>query len=217
MNAFRGIDSRRQKPAHGGGQMSLATVDSAAKPTPRTRNAHDFYSEPAWAVEGLLDAQRFSGLTLDPACGRGTIPIAFRERDMDCAAADIVDRSDIFYGDFHQGDFLAVNASKAVANIVCNPPFNLAEPFLRKALDVASHKVAFLLRLSWLEGRARRWVYDQTPLAAVHPFAARVSMPPGDSDVVAKGGAVAFAWFVWDHSHPIGAPAMMRRIERGPK
>ena len=198
--------------------MSLATVDSSAKPAKRERNANDFYSEPAWAVEGLLDVQRFSGLTLDPACGRGTIPTVFNAHGLNCIAADIVDRSDIFGGHFHHGDFLALDgADRAVANIVCNPPFALAEPFLRKALDVASHKVAFLLRLSWLEGRKRRWAYEQAPFAAVHPFAARVSMPPGDSDIVAKGGAVAFAWLVWDHSHPIGAPAMMRRIERGPK
>jgi hypothetical protein len=197
--------------------MTLATVDSSANAQKRERNAHDFYSEPAWAVEGLLDVQRFSGLTFDPACGRGTIPCAFRERDLDCAAADIVDRSDVFYGDFRQGDFLTLEgADGAVANIVCNPPFALAEPFLRKALIVATHKVAFLLRLSWLEGRGRRWVYDQTPLAAVHPFAARVSMPPGDSDVVPKGGAVAFAWFVWSHDWPIGAPPIMKRIERRP-
>lgn len=194
--------------------MSLATVDSAAKATPRARNAHDFYSEPAWAVEGLLDVQRFSGGVWDPACGKGTIPCVFVAHGFShVTATDLVSRG------FGAGgvDFLRCDNVQGGDNIVCNPPFNLAEPFLKTALKLARHKVAFLLRLSWLEGRARRWVYDQTPLAAVHPFAARVSMPPGDSDVVAKGGAVAFAWFVWDHSHPVGAPAMMRRIERGPK
>lgn len=193
--------------------MSLATVDSSVRSAPREREANDWYVEPSWAVLGLLDVQRFSGLTLDPACGGGNIVDVLAGRDMDAVGSDLVNR----VGRFSVANFLEQRAVvDVVDNIITNPPFDLAEAFLRKALTVARHKVAFLLRLSWLEGRARRWVYDTTPLAAVHPFASRVSMPPGGSEIPAKGGAVAFAWFVWDHSHPVGAPPALRRIERTP-
>ena len=193
--------------------MSLATVDSAQKAAPRVRAANDWYVEPEWAVRGLLDVQRFSGLVWDPACGKGTIPRTFAAQGHAVAGTDLVDRGFGAGGDDFL-EFAPARAENRVENIVCNPPFNLAEEFLRHALKLARHKVALLLRLSWLEGRGRAWVFNETPLAAVHPFAARVSMPPGDSDTPAKGGAVAFMWAVWDWSHPVGAPPILRRIER---
>lgn len=206
MTAVRVIDYRRPK----GGGMSLATVDSANATKSRTRAANDWYVEPEWAVEGLLDVQRFSGLVWDPACGKGTIPRVFRRHGHETMGTDLVDR-----GLGASQDFLKTEGWP-VDNIVCNPPFNLAEPFLRHALRMSRHKIALLLRLSWLEGRGRAWVFNETPLAAIHPFAARVSMPPGAFEGTAKGGAVAFMWAIWDWSHPVGAPPILRRIERGP-
>jgi hypothetical protein len=197
--------------------MSLATVDSARQARPRERAANDWYVEPEWAVRGLLDVQRFSGLVWDPACGKGTIPRTFKAAGHAAAiGTDLVDRG---YGR-GGSDFLAIDPAhdaNRAANIVSNPPFNLAEHFLRHALKLATHKIAFLLRLSWLEGRGRAWIFNETPLAAVHPFAARVSMPPGTVAQEAKGGAVAFMWAVWDWSHPVGAPPILRRIERKPE
>ncbi|MCM0018829.1 MAG: class I SAM-dependent methyltransferase [Tagaea sp.] len=195
--------------------MSLATVDSSRQAQPRQRAANDWYVEPEWAVLGLLDVQRFSGLVWDPACGKGTIPRAFKAAGHRALGTDLIDRG------FGAGgcDFTAIDPSEPgnrVDNVVSNPPFDKAEAFLRMALACARHKVALLLRLSWLEGRGRRWVFDTTPLTAIHPFASRVSMPPGSVAQEAKGGAVAFMWAVWDWSHPVGAPPILRRIERKP-
>lgn len=180
----------------------------------RERSPDDYYVEPAWSVRGLLDVQVFSGFTLDPACGSGTIPKVFQEAGLQCDGGDLHDRAEGTYG---IQDFLAWDASGFhVDNIVTNPPFDLAEAFIRKALTVAKHKVAIIQRLSFMEGRKRRWIFEETPICAIHPFASRVSMPPGGKGIVAKGGAIAFAWFVFDHSWLIGAPPIVRRIEKGP-
>jgi hypothetical protein len=192
-------------------RSSLATVDSAISAVPRERSTNDWYVEPEWAIDGLLDVQRFAGSVWDPACGAGTICKVFARHGFEAVGSDIEDRGFGGVQDFLDKNFSFVN----VDNIVTNPPFSLAEVFLARALSVARLKVAMLLRLSWAEGRGRRWVWDTTPLAAVHPFAARVSMPPGGVKVEAKGGAVAFAWFVWDHGWPVGMPPIVRRIERG--
>ena len=193
---------------------SLATVDSAGAQVAREREERDWYVEPADAVRGLFELQRFAGTGWDPACGGGTITRTAREFAAVVQASDIVRRDPELPMVEH--DFLAPSGVPFWADyIVCNPPFALAEPFLRRALDLAMvSKVALLLRWSWAEGRGRRWVWDSTPLAWLHPFAGRVSMPPGGAAVRAKGGAVAFAWWVWDKSHPIGTPPMVRRIER---
>ena len=108
-------------------------------------------------------------------------------------------------------------------NIICNPPFHLAERFIDRALLVTRRKVAMLLRWSFAEGgtgrseksHLRRRVLDEAPLSRVYVFANRVSMPPGNGAVAAKGGAIAFGWFVWDHDHY--GPATFHRLHRAPR
>lgn len=209
MSGHVGIDYRRPRGRNGG---ALATVDSSKATQPRERAAGDFYTEPEWAVEGLMDVQRFAGGIYDPAAGEGTIPRVFQRHGFAVTASDLHLRG----GNSLIGDFLAFN--EPVDNVVCNPPFALASQFIHRGLRVARFKVAMLLRLSFLEGGAkdplRAWALDEAPLAAVHPFAARVSMPPGGRGLIAKGGAVAFCWLVWDHDHQ--GPPVMRRILRRP-
>lgn len=201
---------------------SLATVDSSARPIRRARDPFEWYVEPEWAVRGLLSVQRFPGPCWDPACGIGTIPHVFRSSGQTCFGTDILWRD---HGDpawwIGEYDFTQLGTPARLPgtwqSIVTNPPFSLAEEFLQLALARSQHKVAMLLRLSWIEGVKRRWVWDETPISAVHPFARRVSMPPGGAeDVEAKGGAVAFAWFIWDLGKPRGVPPIIRRIEIGP-
>jgi len=196
---------------------ALATVDSAVNLAPRERAKGDFYCEPAWAVDALIDAERFVGNVYDPACGRGNIPERFRLRGFQAHGSDIADRG---YQMERCRDFLGPGIVSAIpiSNIVCNPPYEAAEYFIKRALDLARFKVAMLLRWSFAEGgtgkteksKLRRWALDEAPLARVYVFANRVSMPPGDMAVEAKGGAVAFGWFVWDHDHQ--GPPTFRRL-----
>lgn len=201
------------RPASRRSTAALATVDSAKRIKARKRARGEWYVEPAWAVEGLFDVEEFTGRVLDPACGCGTIPSVCEAWGLDVIGTDRVYRGYGTGGIDFLSDWRRLRRRRVV-NLICNPPFSLAEEFLARALLVAQRKVALLLRLSWAEGKRRRWIWDHTPLAAIHPFAHRVPMPPGRLRKKAKGGAVAFAWFVWDHAHK--GPPIVRRIERGP-
>jgi hypothetical protein len=44
-------------------------------------------------------------------------------------------------------------------------------------------------------------MFRETPLARVWVSSRRVSMPPGGTNIEAKGGSIAYAGFVWDHRH----------------
>lgn len=199
-------------------RSALATVDSSAQQIPRERSANDFYREPAWAVHALLDAERFIEWVYDPACGTGNIPEVCKARGLKTFGSDIVDRG---YGaklDFLTGPNPLDDARPT--NIICNPPFEHAEHFIQRSLGLATHKVAMLLRWSFCEGgtgrtekaKLRRWALEEAPLARVYVFASRVSMPPGDFQGDAKGGAVAFGWFVWGHDHR--GPATFHRLHK---
>lgn len=185
----------------GGGKRKPAYGDVMAPVGKAKRAANDWYQDQPEATEALLKVERFSGLTWDPACGIGTIPRTMHAAGLDVMGTDIVDRSN---GLFRVADFLKTTApAPRIDNIVSNPPFNLARQFVDCALTMASHKVAMLLPLTFLEGAERARWRIKTPLARIRTFSWRISMPPGEmlqaGDVRAVGGKKAFAWFIWEH------------------
>jgi hypothetical protein len=161
------------------------------------RAAGDFYCEPRWAIDALLDAEPFEGLIWDPACGSGNIPTACKDRGLRAFGTDIVQRG----GASSVRDFLADNQITA-DNIISNPPFKLSQQFVLHALTRVRCKVVMLQHTTWLEGQGRhRALYKLGHLARVWHHCRRVSMPPGDVAVKAKGGSKAFSWFVFEPSH----------------
>jgi hypothetical protein len=159
------------------------------------RVVSDWYVEPRWCVDALLDVERFAGASWDPSCGGGTIPRAMKARGLPCFGSDIADRG---YGETGMSFF---EVDRRVDNIVTNPPYGIIEPYISRALTLASVKVVVLARLALLEGIKRRALFSSTPLARMWVSSRRISMPPGGTDIPAKGGAIAYAWFVWEHSH----------------
>lgn len=163
----------------------------------------DFYASPPSAVEALCDVERFDGPVWEPACGDGAISKVLAARGYDVVSTDLVARG---YGE-SRIDFLMECATRA-PNIVTNPPYKLAEQFAAHALRLSTGKVAFLMRLVWLEGQRRRKFFEATPLARVWVFSGRIPrMHRHDYDGPTTTSTIAFAWFVFDHAHS-GPPAL---------
>lgn len=158
------------------------------------RVASDYYTEPRWAIDALLDVETFTGMSWDPSCGGGNIPKAMIARDLPCIGSDIVNRG---YGETCSFFDQAVGAH----NIISNPPYGVIEDYLSHALKLADRKVVLLARLAFLEGQKRKAMFARTPLARVWVSSRRMSMPPGGTDIKATGGTIAYGWFVWDHAH----------------
>jgi len=164
------------------------------------RSENDWYQEPIWATEALLKAEPFDGLIYDPCCGGGNIVTACRAAGHVGHGSDLVDRAN---GRFSVFDFLARPPGFAnFDNILMNPPFSLAEKFIEQALTCATRKVGVLQRLAFLEGKARGKLFsDAWPFARLWVHSRRLSMPPGGQNIRAVGGAVAYAWFIFEHGH----------------
>jgi hypothetical protein len=167
------------------------------------REKDDYYPTPPEATEALLRVERFQGAIWEPACGEGAISEVLKANGHDVVSTDLVNRG---YGQYPI-DFLMEYKSLA-PNVITNPPFKLAVPFLNKSLSLTQGKVAMLLRLSFLEGIERRKIYESTPIARVHVFSWRVKMQRGrqatKDDV---SGMFAMAWFVWEHGYE-GRPTL---------
>lgn len=172
-------------------------------PDAKNRERDDFYPTPPKATRSLLHVEKFPSPVWEPACGDGAISRVLTEAGHTVISTDLIDRG---YGTSGR-DFL-LDYETTAASIVTNPPFKLANEFVEHALTRATHKVAMLCRLAWLEGKERRKLFLSTPLANVWVFSSRVPMLRGGVDMrKGGGGMIAFAWFVWDRSH-IGAPTL---------
>jgi hypothetical protein len=156
----------------------------------------DWYVEPASFVEAIVDAEGIAvpSLCWDPAAGCGTIPKVLRARGIECAASDIVDRG---CPDCWIGDFFSEHHGTAEI-IISNPPFGVLVEFVDRALDLASDRVIVVARLAFLESIKRMNFFRRTPIARVYVSGPRQSMPPGGVDMPAKGGSIAYGWYVWE-------------------
>ena len=162
------------------------------------REKDDFYPTPACSTESLLSVETFPSDVWEPACGDGAISRVFQAAGHRVVITDLVDRG---YGTPRR-DFL-MELQLAAPAIVTNPPFKLADEFVLHALHLGAEKIAILARLAWLEGTARKGnLWMATPIARIWVFSKRQTLWRGDDpDAKEKGGAIAFAWFVWDRSH----------------
>lgn len=177
--------------------MTDPTYHLAGAPAPALRrkadlDGPDFYPTPAWATHALCEVETFTGSIWEPACGDGAMADVLRARGHVVEASDLYDRG---YGETGV-DFLT--ADRRVANIISNPPYNAAEGFISAALRQADRKVAFLLRLAFLEGASRgAGLFRTNPPSRVHVFSERVSFAPAGVTLV-NPGTTAYAWMVWD-------------------
>lgn len=168
------------------------------------RHPQDWYVEPEWCSERLFEVEPFSGRIWDPACGLGRVLMGAEKAGHEVFGSDIARRSD--YCDLHL-QFERIDRPYG-RNIASNPPFGMAEDFLRLALIYADGKVALLLPLTWLSGKQRSRMLETTPLRRVYVLAPRPSMPPGPVVVAGEkpgGGTKDFAWFIWEKGFH-GAP-----------
>jgi hypothetical protein len=80
---------------------------------------------------------------------------------------------------------------------VFNAPYRKNEAFIAHGLEVANEVVA-IVRVPFLAGQ-KRWqsLYSLHPPTTVLILAQRPSMPPGDSNIPAKGGTTDYCWIHW--------------------
>lgn len=164
---------------------------------PANRERDDFYPTPPYATQALLQREQFNGLIWEPACGDGAISDVLKAAGHSVISSDLINRG---YGD-SRIDFL-MEFSSLAPNIITNPPYKLAASFAYKALELATAKVAFLCKLTWLESIERRELFATHPLKQVWVFSERLSMQRGrqatDED---NTGTIAFAWYIWERGY----------------
>lgn len=133
---------------------------------------HDFYSTDPAAVEKLLQRETFNNKVWECACGVGHISEVLKLHGYDVKSSDIIDRG---YQNTEIIDFL-VSDNKENRDIITNPPYKFAQQFVEHAMDIAhdGFKMAMFLKLTFLEGKARRKMFEQIPPNKVYVFSSRM-------------------------------------------
>lgn len=175
------------------------------------RAQQDFYPTPLDLAQTIvrkyvpLHACTF----LDPGCGDGVFARALRssfnwQTGLTVSGIDTVDRQAAqYYDNFWLADFVQHSSFKTAAGkalvfdcVIGNPPYSLAEAFVRKSFQLLEYggSILFLLKLAFLESKTRaRGLFAENPPAFVHVLAQRPSF-----DGTGHTNDYAFAVFVWE-------------------
>ena len=180
-----------------------------AQRAPLVERKDDLYETPAVAVHALLRVETLPPRLWEPAAGRCAIVNILRGHGHEVLASDLV-----VYGDtthLPRRDFLLEHkAPDGCQAIITNPPYKLADQFVRHALGLVP-RVVMLLRLAFLESERRADLIERSGLARVHVFGRRLPMMHRDQWTGPKANSgMAFAWFCWDRAHT--GPTELHRL-----
>lgn len=167
------------------------------------RRDAELYETPEWCTRVLLRTVSFQRVW-EPACGRGAISRVLEGERIDVASTDLHDHG---YGT--PGIDFLTSTDETSRDIVTNPPYDQADAFVRKALELtARHQgyVAMLMRHEWDAGKTR----DEL-LAPGSRFFAKIVLterPVWFEDVVARPRH-NFSWYIWA-GIPVDYPKLLR-------
>jgi hypothetical protein len=154
----------------------------------------DAYMTPSWCVRRLLEVWKPRlGLALEPAVGEGAIVKAMDHFPVWWQTIDIREVKPVC--NFHRrADYLASNYADFLEaeTVITNPPFSLAEAFIRKARrECPKADLVFLLRLGFLASFERVALWKDLGEPDLRILPNRPSYTGGGTD------KYDYAWYVW--------------------
>lgn len=169
----------------------------------------DFYETPAEATRALCAVESFEGRVWEPACGRGAISRVLQDHSYFVVSTDLVDRQ---FGQPGVDFLMETTAPSECKCIVTNPPFKLADEFIRHGLRLVP-TVIVLLRWAYAEGVARSDIIDQH---LTRVWLGRERLPfmhrEGYAGPINSNSGAPFAWFVFQREPQNKGAFVVRRI-----
>jgi hypothetical protein len=150
-----------------------------------------YWTEP-WVTRALLARVKFRGMIWEPAAGRGDMVNVLSAAGYKVMASDIAGAS-LGCSGAAETDFLACGSpGDATFSICTNPPYDRAEAFIRKALDLTQRSggmVAMLLRNEYDCAAGRRDLFEREAFASKLVLTKRPRWLDDLAQHSARGGA----------------------------
>lgn len=162
-----------------------------------TREENDFYATNPHAMKIALPHLASCGLSKniwECACGQGHLSEVLIENGYNVYSSDLIDRG---YGEVK--DFLACN-DKFDGDILTNPPFKIADSFVRHGLDLIDNgrKVCLFLKIQFLESKERRKLFSECPLKHLFVYSERQQCAKDAEFDKYKATTQCYAWYVFE-------------------
>lgn len=175
----------------------------ASNHTKEVREKDDYYATDPIAIDALLNETdiQLNNNIWECACGENHLSDKLKEYGYDVFSTDIVERDKPIDKIIN---FLSLDDKTYWdGDIVTNPPYSKAPRFIEKALNIipTGNHVVMLLKVLFLEGKARKELFKKYPPKYVYIFSGRIMCAKnGEFNRMKAGGgsAIAYAWFVWE-------------------
>lgn len=166
------------------------------------RRESDFYPTPPEVTVALLDFLRLPENTViwEPAAGEGDMAGVLQTYFETVYTTDILDGTDFLKSSIDAADW-----------IITNPPFSLAEAFIRRAAELGK-PFAFLVKSQFWNAKRRLPLFDEFPPSYILPLTWRPDFFFKDD----HGGSplMDVMWCVWLMPHIKGTQTVYRPLER---
>ena len=180
-----------------GNAKNIFTTLGASNHVDHERQEDDYYATEPRAMELLLEQETVSHKIWEPACGGGHLSKVLEAHGYDVLSTDLVYRD---YGYPEPVNFLTISNDSFDGDIITNPPYKYALEFVQKAINTVQdgHKVAMFLKLTFLEGKARKQFFIEHPPKTVYVSSSRLKCAMNGEFDKFGSSATAYAWFVWE-------------------
>lgn len=198
----------------------------------KERADNDYYATPPAEVLNILRTYNhdFSDETiLEPCAGEGHMASAIwdylQETNVNGASllcTEMYTRENKFsfpiaFGELY--DFLSddypINP-KSIDWIIMNPPYNLIESFMEKAIERAQKGIIMFARLQCLESQRRyEKVFSKNPPSYIYIYVDRVNCWKNGINPE-RSSVQSYAWYIWDKDCPHKEPIVrwIRRVDK---
>lgn len=168
------------------------------------REENDFYATHPSVVEAFLKQLKKDKIKLrhpvwECACGKGHISETLYRNGYYVWSSDLIDRG---YKHSFICDFLrttAYDTEDFEGTILTNPPFNLADKFLEKAMEITKEgtQIIFFLKVQFLEGKARYKLFQKYPPKYIYLNSSRQYTAKNGDFEKYKHKPNFYIWCVW--------------------
>ena len=190
-----------------GNSKSIYTTLGASNHTDNEREVNDFYATDSIAIDALLSKTSLNHNLWECACGNGELSKRLIDYGYEVKSTDLI------YRGYGWGGVNFLEAEEMFdGDIITNPPYKFAQEFIEHALQLipTGNKVYMFLKLQFLEGKARRKLFDTKQLKTLYVSSSRILCAKNaDFERVKKGGgsAVAYGWYEFEKGYN-GSPVI---------
>lgn len=187
---------------------TLTDIYVGVKKNSEDRNTNDLYRTPPLATYILQKYSNIPHNVVEPCAGYGNIAIELERHGHNVKCFDLNQYPEALCQIQTGMDVLALDKQLGYDALITNPPYHQDIPrkLVQKALTEYDY-VAVLVRLTFLEGKKRKALFDKHTPTKILIFSDRIKFDNKYLEPIEKqdqiGGMIAYAWVIWDKTDKI--------------